>query len=75
MAVVKRTNIVIDEELVERAKNLYGLETTREVVDYALRHIVPPRMTTEEILGMQGIGWDGDLDEMRRGDGRRDWLL
>lgn len=75
MALMQRTNIVIDEELVERAKNLYGFETAREVVDYALRQIVPPRMSKEEILGMQGIGWEGDLDEMRRGDGRRDWLL
>ena len=24
-------------------------------------------MTKEEALAMQGVGWDGDLDEMRAG--------
>ena len=28
--------------------------------------IVP--MTKEEALAMQGVGWDGDLDEMRDND-------
>jgi Arc/MetJ family transcription regulator len=37
---MKRTNIVIDDELVERAKQLYGFRTARQAVDYALRHLV-----------------------------------
>ncbi|MBL8777838.1 MAG: type II toxin-antitoxin system VapB family antitoxin [Acidimicrobiales bacterium] len=37
---VGRTNIVIDDELVANAKQLYGFETTREVVDFALRRCV-----------------------------------
>jgi Arc/MetJ family transcription regulator len=35
-----RTNIVIDDELVARAMELYGLRTKREAVDYALRRLV-----------------------------------
>ena len=37
---VGRTNIVIDDELVAKVKELYGFETTREVVDFALRRLV-----------------------------------
>jgi Arc/MetJ family transcription regulator len=37
---VGRTNIVLDDELVARAMELYGLRTKREAVDYALRRLV-----------------------------------
>ncbi len=35
-----RTNIVIDDRLVERAMERYGLRTRREAVDLALRRLV-----------------------------------
>jgi Arc/MetJ family transcription regulator len=35
-----RTNIVIDDRLVERAMEMYGLRTKREAVDLALRRLV-----------------------------------
>jgi len=63
---VSRTNIDIDDELIERAMRTYGLRTKREAVDLALRRLVPEPMTTEEILALEGTGWEGDLDEMRR---------
>jgi Arc/MetJ family transcription regulator len=62
-----RTNIVIDDRLVRKAMRLYGFRTKRETVDYALRRLVgtdDPR----SILELEGIGWEGDLDEMRGGD-------
>jgi Arc/MetJ family transcription regulator len=64
----KRTNIVLDAELVERAKRIYGLRTAREVVDLALRRLVGEVSESpgEGLLRLRGIGWDGDLDEMRR---------
>jgi Arc/MetJ family transcription regulator len=37
---MKRTNIVLDESLVEEARKLTGIKTTREVVDQALRVFV-----------------------------------
>lgn len=39
MAVMGRTNVVVDAELVERARRLYGLRTKREIVDFALRRL------------------------------------
>ena len=60
-----RTNIVIDDELMDRAMHLTGITTKRSVVDEALRVLI---RTTEQkgILELQGkIQWEGDLDEMR----------
>ena len=65
MSLVGRTNIVIDENLVAKAKELYGFETTREVVDYALRRLVG-QGSREGLKKLRGIGWEGDLDEMRQ---------
>lgn len=62
---VGRTNIDIDDQLIERAMRIHGLKTKREAVDYALRRLVGTPMTREEMLAMQGTGWEGDLDEMR----------
>lgn len=60
-----RTNIDIDDELIDRVMRQFGLKTKREAVDFALRRIAGPKLTAEEILGCEGMGWDGDLDEIR----------
>lgn len=63
---VTRTNIEIDDELVERAMRIFRLRSKREAVDYALRKLVGG-MSREEALAMEGRGWGGDLDEIRPG--------
>jgi Arc/MetJ family transcription regulator len=60
-----RTNIEIDDALVERAMRRYRLSSKRAAVDLALRRLVGDPMTREEALAMEGSGWDGDLDSMR----------
>jgi len=60
-----RTNIDIDDELVAEAMRKYNLRTKREAVELALRRLVGPRLTKEDLDAVHGIGWDGDLDEMR----------
>jgi Arc/MetJ family transcription regulator len=65
---VTRTNIEIDDELVERAIRIYRLRSKREAVDFALRKLVGEPMTREEMLAMEGMGWTGDLDKMRSQD-------
>lgn len=62
-----RTNVEIDEELIQRVMRRYALKTKREAIDYALRQIDVKPMTREQALAMQGTGWEGDLQEMRRG--------
>jgi Arc/MetJ family transcription regulator len=63
-----RTNIEINEELVERAMRRYRLPSRRAAVDLALRQLVGDEMTREEALAMEGTGWDGDLDAIRSPD-------
>lgn len=65
MVYVARTNIEIDAELIDKVMARYDLPTKRAAVDYALRRLLGSPMTLEEALGMQGFGWEGDLDEMR----------
>ncbi len=62
---MSRTNIDIDDRLIETAMKIHGLKTKREAVDFALRRLVGTPMTREEMLAMRGTGWDGDLDAMR----------
>jgi Arc/MetJ family transcription regulator len=59
---VGRTNIVVDDKLIERAMRLYGLRTKREAVDLALRRLVG-EYEPIDMLDMEGIG---NLEEMRR---------
>ena len=61
-----RTNIVIDDRLVARVMERYSLKTKREAVDLALRKAVDEPMSRDEMLAMRGIGWDGDLEALRR---------
>ncbi|WP_086829019.1 type II toxin-antitoxin system VapB family antitoxin [Allokutzneria sp. NRRL B-24872] len=68
-----RTNIDIDDELVAEVMRRYGLGTKREAVDLALRRLVGTKVTTEDLLSLRGIGWDGDLDAMRDDDPERKW--
>jgi Arc/MetJ family transcription regulator len=61
---MSRTNIDLDDRLVERAMERYGLRTKKEAVDLALRRLVGGVMTKEEALAMEGFGWEGDLAEI-----------
>ena len=40
----------------------------RAAVELALRRVAIEPMTKQEVLAMQGVGWQGDLDQMRSGD-------
>ena len=67
-----RTNIEIDDELIARVMQRYGVRTKREAVDLALRTAAGEAMSREEALAMRGTGWEGDLDAMRQD--RMQWL-
>jgi Arc/MetJ family transcription regulator len=60
-----RTNIELDDDIVEAAMRLYGTRSKKETVDLALRRLVGARLGTEEALALEGSGWEGDLDQMR----------
>jgi Arc/MetJ family transcription regulator len=61
---MSRTNIDLDDSLVDAVMQRYGLRTKKEAVDLALRNLVGGVMTKEQALAMRGFGWDGDLDEI-----------
>jgi Arc/MetJ family transcription regulator len=63
---MSRTNIELDDGLVAEAMRRYNLKTKREAVDLALRRLVGPRLTRQDIDAVRGIGWEGDLDHLRR---------
>jgi Arc/MetJ family transcription regulator len=61
-----RTNVVVDERLLARVMQLYGLRTKRAAIDFALRRTLAasddPRARA---LALEGSGWDADLSGMR----------
>ncbi len=61
-----RTNIVLDENLIERAQKLTGIKTKREVVQEALRTLILLREQTEVRQFRGKLKWEGNLDEMRQ---------
>ena len=64
---MKKTNVLLDEELVKTAKGLTGTRFTKDVVDLALRQLVR-NVRRRRILQLAGkVKWDGDLSAMRRG--------
>ena len=64
-----RTNIVIDESLMSKARKLTRLRTKREIGDKALELLVRSE-SRKGILRHYGTGiWKGDLKAMRRSRG------
>jgi Arc/MetJ family transcription regulator len=66
-----RTNIEIDDELLAQAMKAAGLKTKKATVEEALRMLVRQHRQKKAIADMAGLGWDGDLDEMREGRGMK----
>ena len=61
-----RTNIDLNEVLVAEVMRRYGVSTKRQAVELALRRLVGVPLNPEFLLGLEGIGWDGELDGIRR---------
>ena len=63
---MKRTNLVLDEQLLEEATRLSGERTYSKAVDRALADFVR-RARANRIFELLGQGlWEGDLATMRR---------
>lgn len=62
---MKRTNLVLDEQVLEEATRLSGDKTYSATVQRALVEFVR-RAKARQILELRGSGlWEGDLQEMR----------
>jgi Arc/MetJ family transcription regulator len=62
-----RTNIDIDEKLLAEAMKATGKTTKRATVEEALRRVTRHSRLKELIERTRGMGWEGDLDQMRGG--------
>ena len=62
-----RTNINIDDDVLDEVKRLTGVKTKREAVDLALRELVA-RYHRLGLLRLRGkVRWEGDLEVSRSG--------
>jgi len=62
---MKRTNLVLDAEILEEATRLSGEKTYSAAVMRALEEYIR-RAKARQILELRGSGlWEGDLAEMR----------
>lgn len=62
-----RVSVILDDDLLERAKALTGITTTREVLQLALEELVRLR-EQGQVRELRGkLTWEGNLDMMREG--------
>jgi Arc/MetJ family transcription regulator len=66
-----RTNIDIDDDLLEQAMSATGLPTKKATVEEGLRQLVALKRRRAALDDLAGIGWDGDLDAARTDKKRR----
>lgn len=60
-----RTNIVIDDELIEQAMKATGLSTKKAVVEAGLQLLIQVKAQTG-VRRLRGkVKWQGNLDELR----------
>jgi Arc/MetJ family transcription regulator len=60
-----RTNIELDDKLVNEAMRISGITTKKALVNKALQQLIDSN-NLKELLKYQGTGiWEGNLEEMR----------
>jgi len=60
-----RTNIVIDDKIMQRAMELSGFSTKKSTVEAALELLIRLK-EQEKLKSFRGkLKWEGDLDQMR----------
>jgi Arc/MetJ family transcription regulator len=65
---VKRTNLVLNEELLKTATRMMGVKTYSEAVNRALAEMVR-KLKVNQLHEFVGSGiWSGELGEMRADD-------
>ncbi len=61
-----RTNVVIDDNLMNQAKVISGLKTKKDTIETALRLLIKVK-SQSFIRKFKGkLKWEGDLESMRR---------
>lgn len=60
-----RIEIDIDDALISEAMQATGLPTKEAVAEAALRYFTTHHARKKALEELRGMGWHGDLDEMR----------
>ena len=64
---MKRTTVVLDDELVAACREATGIQPLRALIDHALRELLR-HGDQKKILELRGtVKWEGDLDSWRKG--------
>jgi Arc/MetJ family transcription regulator len=65
--VMSRTNVVLDDKLVEKCQKVTGIKTKKNLIDFALHEILRHE-NQKKILKLKGcVDWQGDLSAWRKG--------
>ena len=60
-----RTNIDIDDRLMQATIKATGAPTKKSAVEAAMKLAVQLHRQGEAVRKLRGLGWEGNLDEMR----------
>jgi Arc/MetJ family transcription regulator len=63
---MSRTNIDFDDDLLAETMRETGQSTKKGAVEEAMRHYVKVKRQLRALESLKGLGWEGNLDEMRR---------
>lgn len=64
---MSRTNIVLNEDLIQKAFHITGAKSKRQVVQIALERLVHEGDAVKALLKLKGkLNWEGDLNSMRK---------
>ena len=62
-----RTNVVLDDKLVNACQKATGINTRRALIDYALHELLRHE-SQAKVLELKGkVNWEGDLAAWRQG--------
>ncbi|GAB3694556.1 type II toxin-antitoxin system VapB family antitoxin [Spirosoma flavus] len=68
-----RTNIDINDELIQEAMEISHTKTKKATVELALHEYIK-MMRRRDLLNLRGkVQWEGDLDQMRTDDTPNGW--
>lgn len=67
-----RTSVNIDDDLMNQAMRATGLPTKQATIEAALKDVVTRQAQRKALDELWGIGWVGDLEEMRLGGANLD---
>lgn len=62
---MSRTDVDIDDKACAEIMRRYQLTTKRMAINFALRALAEEPLGIKEARGLQGSGWEGNLDELR----------